>query len=640
MKKSLLTSVLFLSCGVLLGCGGMYLVHISTTGNNTTAGTEEGRESNSNRSTQERDTQLTGELNERIFTNNDSVASIDDPNLHTDSFQRRLAIYTHVAGLTVQEMTTELEAISNGSQKYSYHVRDELQSALVERLAIVKPETAVKFAVEQAIAEPDRSPQGYSPQYLISEGEPLNMPGVQSVFSDWAMNDLSSAIRGANSLSTDAKSNALTGILNSQVGSSLETHRQIARELGDEQRGVDSYVQSFASRQVDDPRAAWNEVIAYLEPNNYRHSRALMNVASQWYEQDGFNVLDEISQSNLDSNFKSNFIRQLLWQAAETHPEKAFQFALKMPSEGRFPHTLNTVVNTWSESDPQAAFQAVNEVEQTSVRDQLQRNVVRNWSRNEPRYVLDHIDIFPTHLQVSVKRDAITSIARKSPKEAAELALQIEGMGGEIVGPQIMRWWVEQDAEAAINWVYNGPVSKESQYSWVSALTSSLVASDPRRAFDLAMKQEIPQETSLMGFGTYQPPGLEADVISRIASQDLDLAEELLPRVRDGITKNSAYSAVGDRYIDEGHSNKAVELGLKLSDEDQVTYFQGIALTWARVDPVGLVASIKELPTEAVRSGVASVLSNRWYRDNFTEEQIDTLKQYLSDSDRQALEDQ
>ncbi|MYC25351.1 MAG: hypothetical protein F4X56_05470 [Gammaproteobacteria bacterium] len=641
MKKSLVTSILFLSSGIVFGSAGMYLVHISFSADNATEGTEVRIENSTSRSSTEGDSQLNGESIEQILINKGSVASLDDPSIHTDAFQRRLAIYTYVAGLSVQELTAELEEISSDSKKFSYRVQDELKAALVERLAIVKPETAVKFAVVQKVPELDWSTQWYAWRYSSGGDEPPNMPIVRSVFSDWALSDLKSAIRGAKSLGSDAKSNALAGILATQTGQSLSTHRQIARELGDEERGVDSYVQAFSTGRIENPKAAWDEVRALQEPNNFHRSEPLLNIASQWLEQDGFSVLDEINQSTLELNIKSNLIYQLLSRAAEDNPDQAFQFALRMPGQGGFNMALNAVVNSWSQSDPQTAFQAVTGIEQSGLREQQQRNVARTWSRNEPRYVLDNLDLFPANLQDAVRRDAIAYFAQESPKEAAELALeQLEGTRVDFVASQIMRAWIEQDIEGAINWVYNGPVSEENQYSWISALTSSMVPSDPRRAFDLAISQEIPEGSSYMGVGTYQPPGLEADVIRQIAFRNLDLAVELLPRVRDGITKAMSYASVGDRYIDEGHSSKALELGLKLPSEHQLRYFEDLAHSWARVDPGGLVESIEQLPTEKLRSKIASNLSNRWYRENFTEEQIDTIKQFLSDSDRQALEDQ
>ncbi len=256
MKRSFVISVLFLSSGILLGGGGMYVLHISTSAIDPMEGTEGHKEIGTGGSSTERTSQL------NVETEVPAVApsvSLEDPNLHTNSFQRKLAVYTHVAGLSAQELKNELQNISSRSHKLSLRVQDELQSALVERLAIVNPETAVEFAVVQKVPEPDWSTQWYMWQDTSGEPAPVYMPIVRNVFSDWALTDLHNAIRKAKSLSGDAKSNALVGILAVQEGQSLATYRQIARDLGHEQRGVDFYVQSFSIGQIDDPKAAWKK---------------------------------------------------------------------------------------------------------------------------------------------------------------------------------------------------------------------------------------------------------------------------------------------------------------------------------------------------------------------------------------------
>ncbi|MXW06913.1 MAG: hypothetical protein F4Z87_02085, partial [Gammaproteobacteria bacterium] len=96
MKKSLVTSILFLSSGIVFGSAGMYLVHISFSADNATEGTEVRIENSTSRSSTEGDSQLNGESIEQILINKGSVASLDDPSIHTDAFQRRLAIYTYV----------------------------------------------------------------------------------------------------------------------------------------------------------------------------------------------------------------------------------------------------------------------------------------------------------------------------------------------------------------------------------------------------------------------------------------------------------------------------------------------------------------------------------------------------------------
>ena len=340
MKRSFGTSLMLLSSGIALGGGGMYLVHVLTSANNPMQGTQISVETQASESSPGGGTQLNSESGRHVRSNNQSVDSLEDSDLHINPIQRRLVIYTYVAGLSVQELTSELEGTTNSSRNLSHRVKNELQTALIERIAIKNPEAAVKFAIAQKAPEQDWSTRWFSWQDSSEESERAHMPVVQNVFTDWAISDLNSAILKAKSLSSDAKSNALAGILSTQAGQSLSTHRRIARELGDEKRGEVFYVLSFSTEQVDDLKAAWNEIITLINPNDFRHYRALSNIASQWYEQDGFGVLDEISESTLASNVKSSMIGELLTQSAEDNPERTFEYALKMPSEGRLSSPL------------------------------------------------------------------------------------------------------------------------------------------------------------------------------------------------------------------------------------------------------------------------------------------------------------
>ena len=642
MKRSLsLTFALFFG-GVVFGGGGAYLVslNLSTNGSSETEPTVANPKAENLLSPDK--SQSNQESSLQRSNKNQIRAMLENPTLHSNSFERRHTIYSYVAGLSEQELSIELQKYSSGSLELSYRVQDELQTALVKRLAIVNPEAALNFAITHREPALDSRWSGQGSWYSWSQpsGEtevPL-LPLVQSVFTDWALSDLDGAISKAKTLNLDVRNNALAGIFNAQSGQSLATHRRIGKELGAEEFALDLFLNSLTTEQVEDPKAVWHEVVKLIDTNNFNHSIALDSIAQQWYQQDGFSVLDEISASKLDENLKTRTISHLLNLASEENPEQAFQYALTIPSEGFYSGPLNGVVSTWSASDPEAAYQAVSNIEKSGQREQARHNIVSIWAVNEPRYILENIDRFPPSLQTSARQQAIGTIASTSPKEAAELALE-QGSGAfeSYLPSEVMRFWIEQDVEAAVNWVYNGPVAEEKQYNWVRALTSNLANSDPRRAFDLALKQAIPKGGSFMGMNQ---TGLEADVIGQLAYQNLELATELLSKVREGNTKSNAFSSVGGRYIDQGDSKKAFDLGLQLPDKQQAQYFQSISYSWARIDPEGFVESIENIPTAELRSSLARSMMSQWARRNFTNEQLAVLKEYLSDSDQHAMENQ
>ena len=622
MKRSFAISVLLLFSGIVLGGGGMYLVHIAMSSYGTVESAQEDDKANDRENLSERDSQSYHEIGSLIPDDYHSISSLEEPIVASHPFQRKFAIYSYVARLSQQDLTSDINLNLNDSNRLSAHVFHELKTALVERLAKVEPETALSIAVAQKALDSDVITSWFPLPTTSTETEFVFMPVVQSVFYDWAVNSLESAVHRAKSLDSDTKRNALTGILSALAGLSLQEHRQVAKELGDEERGTYSYLQSLTTDDLDDPQGTWDEVIMLIEPSNYNYSQVLLNIARQWYVQDGLGVVDEISTSSLDQELKTLLTQHLLLLETEQNPAEAFQYAQTIPHAGMFPVVLNSVALAWSESDPQSAFQAVSNIDNSGQRQQLQINVVRSWAENEPRYVLENLESFSPILQGWARSSSIGAIASTSPQEAAELALE-HGSAEPIAGllpHEVMREWVKQDVEAAIDWVYNGPLNEENQYTWMGSLTTYLVSSDPHRAFDLALKQKIPRDGGELG--------LEAGVILELTNQNLELAAQLLPQVRAGKTRTSAYKSVGAGYINSGFSKKAFNLGLELPDSDQSEYYQSISSSWARVDPESLVESLKDFPTDEIRSTVASSLSSSWMRGNFTVDQLEVLKQY------------
>lgn len=566
-------------------------------------------------------------------SNSQSRFAINNPSFEKDSFHRKLTIYSYVAGLSELQVAEELQRSVNLQAELSRRVLMEIQIALIERLATLNASSAMEFVTEQKDLGRDFvTLNSWGVQLSDSRGiTTSSMRFVESVFKEWALRDRVSAIQNAKSLKADVKKNALAGILSSLTGEPLLTYRGIANELGDEETGLDFYVSSFSTKRVDDVKAVWEEIATLIEPYNNNHLEAMANVMKQWFEQDGVSVLDQVRASAMHEDVKDSAISSLLWMAAEENPHQAFQYAQNMPNQGMYSLPLSTVVSVWAESDPQAAYQAATGVEQSGRRESLQRQVVSVWAVKEPFYFLENSESFPPQIRDLGSASALESIARTSPQEAAEIAYkQIEGSFGALsyVPSQILRHWINQDAEAAIQWVVNGPVSEEKRQTWVSALTMNLVYTDPRRAFDIALAQPIAENTE----GMYTP-ALEGPIIGQIVMQDFDLAVELLPKVREGSSRSQAYTSVGNKYINLGQSSKAVDLGLKLSADEQAEYFQSIAFTWASTDANGFVESFKNIPTNEIRSNIAKTLTSQWMKDNFTEAQLEVLKSYLSDSD-------
>lgn len=634
MNRTSSISLLLVATGIVLGGAGTYLVHLATAtnGNENAKASQGGVEPPSSSIVDASGT------HDSEFSNNAQFKTfIEDVSEQRNSFECKLVVYSYVADLTERQVRNDLQRSTDASLPLSRRVLEELQIALVERLSLLNPAAAMEFAAANKTLGTDFST--LAPAYTPTGSETTPMPVIQSVFQEWALSDRKSAVKNAKSLNASVRDNALAGILATLTNESLTTYRAIARELGREDQALDSYVMSFSTRVVEDPKAVWDEIVKLINPNTYHHYMAIGNIARQWYQQDGIGMLEEIRSGPLIAELNRRVIQQVLALATMENPERAFQYAMTMPSQTNwYTSPLYSVVRIWARSDPQAAYQAVSSVEQGGQRENLQRHVIPEWAKIEPHYVLENLDSFPPQMRDTAFSSALGAIARTSPQEAAEMALeQLDGRSGSFsyLPTQIMQHWVLQDVEAAVSWVFNGPVNKDQRRNWVSALATNLVHTDPRRAFEIALKQ--PRAEGIMGFyGT----DLEAQIIGQIVMRDFDLAVELLPKVREGLSRAQAYSSVGNKYLDLGDSAKAFDLGLELPTDEQASYFQSISYSWVRIDPSGLIDSIKNLPSEELRSSVARDLSSHWMKENFTDDQLDSLKQYLSESDRKALDSQ
>ncbi len=552
MNRAIAIFLILLASGIVVGGGGTYLVHLAISGKDASnlSQTEVERTSTGgSRSANDAD----DDAQEKMFpSDGQSSYVLTDPSLQNNTFQSKLEVYTYVSGLSAQQVLNELQRSVDLSHEISRRVLGEFQIALLERLVFFDPVAAMEFALVQNNLDTEllaldswNSFRNSSPS---TDSEIVVMPLVQGVSKEWALSDLDTAIGNANSLNEDARTNALIGILASLSRESLATYRAIAKQLGHEKQGFDSYVLSYRTKYVDDPKDSWGKMINLINPDSYEQHQVLANIAVQWYEQDGINVIEEINSGSLDESIKSTVVDAVLSAAAKANPQEAFQYAQTLPSDGYFLGPLREVIRVWASTDPQAAYEAATSIEQSSQREMLQGTVVRIWASNDPHSVLENADSFPIQIRDEGISNAIEEIAQSAPQEAAELALeQGDGFMGALnfmLPTSVMLHWVRQDVEAAENWVFNGPVSEEKQDNWVRAFVSNLVRSDPHRAFELALEQPKAEG----GFAAWLPP-LEVQVFNQIVYTDLDLAIELLPKIPEGESRSDAYSSVGNQYL-------------------------------------------------------------------------------------------
>ena len=533
-----------------------------------------------------------------------SIQSLEELGQYKSPFERSIALHVLLSNVNRQQA---LELLKE-SKDVELRNRSQAQAIILQRLAQLNPQLA--------LAQFDELDIQYSARLLAS------------IFSEWAHTNLDDAVSHASSLDDREKFSVLDTILRERTELSEEKRRQVARQLGNEQIAINLIVQEKVNKSTLDPEKAWNELVDELQRDTSQ-SWTLVDLANKWVNKSGVDVLDQISVSLTNSQARINVLTSVLRTVAETDPEGAFQFALALD---RDPHDLiiSGVVNQWARLNPKAALDAAAQVEKSGLRQRLERSVVSTWGYFDPQDVLENLDLLADHLQDSAINSAVSAMVQKEPGKTAEFVAGMEnGTSKTNAALTLVRNWSNQDPESALEWILNEQGVQDVKHHLLPQILYQIVEVDPQLAIETALAQPIREHTT----------GLEASVIATLAYTDFDKALEFLPQVRDGPTKIAAYSSIGASYIQNGETEKALNLAQQLSESNRTAYLRGLLPEWAGSDPQDLLESMDRLPTAEIKSKAAMVLTayNDWEK-NLTDEEIERVKKYLTEEDAETLE--
>ncbi len=387
-------------------------------------------------------------------------------------------------------------------------------------------------------------------------------------------------------------------------------------------------MQDKVSDTTTDPEEAWNEVVGRAQ-GDVRQSRALSDLAIRWVEQSGLEVLDQIAESLANRQTRTNILNSVLNSVAETDPEKAFRYAVTLEND---PHNMivSNVVSHWARKDPKAALEAASQIEVSGLRRRLEESVVSTWAYQKPHDVLEELNSLEERLHETAANAAVSAMAQHSPKEAARIVAAMESTSSRTAAARsLVLSWSRIDPESALEWVLNEPGVQEAKSQLLPQMIYQVVEADPHLAMETALGEPIKEGET----------GLEATVITVLVFSDFDKAVEFLPQVREGPTKIVAYGAIGGGYIENGETEKALNLAQQLPESNKTAYLNALMPHWANADPKGLLNSIDSLPSEGIKSRAAMILTtyNR-FQKNLTDEEVEEVKKFLTEEDAENLE--
>ena len=536
------------------------------------------------------------------------------------AFDRKRAITSWVATLSNDQILNWLQQSAEPTWSASAENRNELQSALLQKLSITSPEQAVDFASSRE----DRQ------RYTMTS----------IVFQSWARLDLESAIAYVKNMDEQESAYLLPTILRARTDLTLERQREIAKELGNENYAFSNYFRTLAEDEIDNPEKTWSEIINLASQESAQDEARfpLSKVAVAWVEKEGIKVLDNIVSSiSQDSEF-SIALSNVFGALATEQPEEIFDYVMNnLGDQAQEVIQRSGILYNWAREDPRGMLSKSETLPPSRFRQDLARQAVWQWADDNPRQVLNSLDDIPPENRQEASRAAIRTLARISPTEAAKFVLDESEYSAQLLlARALVGEWAYQDVDATKDWVLNLPYNDPLRADLIPTLTRTLVNTEPRAAFQLALEQPIEEPESDL-IPAMSP---ESSIISSISFQDLELAIELLPQVRDvGRSKSFAYVTIGNSLIQNGETQQAFDLAKDLSREQQATYYLSIGSAWAMEDSQGLLEAFDDFPTVEIKSKIAlSLVMFNSTANTYSTEEVARLEKYLSKEDQETLE--
>ena len=457
---------------------------------------------------------------------------------------------------------------------------------------------------------------GYVDEVSIFQSNAL----LTTVFSEWAVSHLEDAVKAAASLVDSRRIVALQAILESRDDLSASELRSIAMELEGEEILLKLTSDQLAAQSIEEPAKSW-KIMLDDDVDNSLQKESFAKIAEAWREKDGFAVLSHIYTDLPNMRF------ELVRAIARIDLAGALDFTRSILDENEQKYIAMVIVNEWTRTDAQAALAAALTFTPASMALYLENSVVSTWSYTNPNELIDNIGTISEELRLDKLESAFWQIARKNPMEAIAKVNSVESYVGNtssILDTIVFQWSYQEPAVAA-EWVIKNFAKDDPQrHDLLENIMPRWARQDPVQAFELAIAQPARSE------------GIELDywVIDEITSDgDVELAKKLLPRVKEK-TRLHAYIKVGAAMIAESQTEEALELGKDFEDDQRRQYYQRVLNDWARNNPKNLFETLESLPSSSVQSlaAIQLVRVNR-YQPLLTDEQIERVRVYINPED-------
>ena len=510
-----------------------------------------------------------------------SVSFVEDLGKYPTSFERRTALRRMLSDADEKQilrMLADSVDVASTSQKRS------MQMDIFRRLAMINPSLALEQASEFTWA--------------------IRREFIGAIFGEWSSRYPDAAAKHASKLGPGRERLvALRSILGSLDDPTTEFASNISRDLGLAAESVDIVEDWLVALASLDPEKSWYQILNDSRSDS-EQINVLVSIATVWIDRDGWDVAHKVNDSKLQHDLKGHVVGRVLKNFLQLQPRDTFELAVDL-YDGTNAQIFRPLVESWARIDPSAALDALSglafiNVPQTEI-SALRDLTVDSWARTYPADLLKNASKISKGLQASERELAVEVLSRRDPEEAANYLESIRNHEKRLwVATGLAQFWAWKDVDRALDWALDA----ESEFGddWQGLLVPVLREAarlDPERALQAAL--EVPLNSS----GT----GLESRVVEIVARSDVDLAESMLPKMRNTRILRRAADSVAMALALNGETDRALGLAEMFDGPERDSFNSNLLGGWARRQPQGLFAAMDALPSAELTGMAAESLA-------------------------------
>ncbi|MCY3540462.1 MAG: hypothetical protein OXH31_00925 [Gammaproteobacteria bacterium] len=472
---------------------------------------------------------------------------------------------------------------------------------------------------------------------------------IFGVMREWNRVHLPQAIKLLAGLEDSLKKRGFQGLIDSRNFLSRAKLFEIGNEIG--------FDEKYLSNLLDQPQTAeaalsWKELEKEFENVDVSDSSVLWPLSEKTANHvlaEGLDTLpaalelfDKLSQSAMSNTARLDLNSRrtrVVAYISNDDPESVFEFVVQLNDKIQV-DLLSAAAEVWFEVDPDALWTRLSEPDLKGVKRQVTQNIIRHWSFGKPEVVLHSLEAIPSEYHDQAYLDIAQGMWYDSPFEGLRLLPYVSDWSDQdfstgysvkaLTIQEVISNAAEADPMATLEWINSdeSQLQDSLKQNYFLEVFNSWAKSEPEKAFEVAVQTPLKDGEV----------GLEATVVKWLTFSDVDQAMTLLPGVREGESRKDAYQSVAWGLEKEDRIADAIHLGKQLSELEREEYLESLAFSVGRRTPFGrLEAGIHELPTQELKSEAASTaihMNGLPMQNDLTDQQIDQLKEFLTDDDR------